>query len=168
MGGDLLFDSREGQGTRVSITLPQLPFADKEEPSGERWKRGTEPAGVAPSGHARRVLIVEDDGSSRYGLKSLLESEGYEVVEASDLSQAAERIASQAPEVVVLDITLPDGDGAAWLAGLREKGPVTFPGDRADGSHGRRGPPPHRARRASPPSCTSRSTCTCFSSALSA
>ncbi len=127
MGGDLLFDSREGAGTRVSITLPQLPFADNEEPPGERWKSGTEPAGVAPSGHARRVLIVEDDGSSRYGLKSLLESEGYEVNEASDLAQAAERIASQAPEVVVLDITLPDGDGAAWLAGLREKGPVTFP-----------------------------------------
>ncbi|MDQ2870098.1 MAG: response regulator [Acidobacteriota bacterium] len=127
MGGDLLFDSREGEGTRVSITLPQLPFADAAEPAGERWKSGTEPEGVAPSGHARRVLIVEDDASSRYGLKSLLESEGYEVVEANDLAQAAERIASRAPEVVVLDITLPDGDGAAWLAGLREKGPVSFP-----------------------------------------
>ena len=127
MGGDLLFDSREGHGTRVSFTLPQLPGTDNDQPSGERWKSGSEPAGVAPSGHPRKVLIVEDDGSSRYGLKSLLESEGYQVFEASDLAQAVERIAADAPEVVVLDITLPDGDGAAWLTALREKGAVTFP-----------------------------------------
>ncbi|MEO8189744.1 MAG: response regulator [Acidobacteriota bacterium] len=127
MGGDLLFDSREGRGTRVSFTLPQLPAGDAGQPSGERWKSGSEPAGVAPSGHARKVLIVEDDGSSRYGLKSLLESEGYEVFEAGDLASASEQIRAQAPEVLVLDITLPDGDGAAWLAALREKGPVAFP-----------------------------------------
>ncbi len=127
MGGDLLFDSREGHGTRVSFTLPQLPDAAGDQPSRERWQSGSQPAGVAPSGHARKVLIVEDDGSSRYGLKSLLESEGYEVSEARDLASAAERIAADFPEVVVLDITLPDGDGAAWLSALREKGPVMFP-----------------------------------------
>ncbi len=127
MGGDLLFDSREGQGTRVSFTLPQLPDPDDVQTSRVRWKRGSEPAGVAPSGQARRVLIVEDDGSSRYGLKSLLESEGYQVFEASNLAGAAERIERDAPEVVVLDITLPDGDGAAWLSALREKGAVPFP-----------------------------------------
>ena len=111
MGGDLIFDSRVGQGTRVSFTLPQLH--DLEEASAE----------VAPapldvekdSGRGRRILVVEDDSSSRYGLKSLLEAEGYEVAEASALSEAEEFTRRQAPDVMILDITLPDGDGAEWL-----------------------------------------------------
>jgi signal transduction histidine kinase len=127
MGGDLLFDSREGVGTRVSFTLPLL--LDSADPGAvhTRWKSGSMPSGISPSGHPRKVLIVEDDGASRYGLKSLLETEGYEVSEAGDLAQAGQRIAADRPEIVLLDITLPDGDGASWLSSLRERGLVSFP-----------------------------------------
>ena len=129
MGGDLLFHSREGNGTRVSFTLPQLPSADglpaaAPEP---RWKSGATPSGLTDGGECRRVLIVEDDASSRYGLKSLLESEGYEVTEASDLAEAERQIETREPEVVVLDITLPDGDGASWLAARNRREQVLFP-----------------------------------------
>jgi CheY-like chemotaxis protein len=128
MGGDLLFESREGVGTRVSFTLPQLASTEARDAGDtERWKSGPERSGVSASGRAHRVLIVEDDDSSRYGLKSLLESEGYAVSEAGTLAEASRRLRSEPPEVVVLDITLPDGDGAAWLASLREEGPLPFP-----------------------------------------
>jgi len=128
MGGDLLFHSREGNGTRVSFTLPQLPSADGAALAPEiRWKSGPTPTGITDGGECRRVLIVEDDASSRYGLKSLLESEGYEVSEASDLAEAERQIESREPEVVVLDITLPDGDGAAWLASRNRQEQVPFP-----------------------------------------
>jgi two-component system KDP operon response regulator KdpE len=43
------------------------------------------------------------------------------------LTEASRRLRSEPPEVAVLDITLPDGDGAAWLASLREEGPLPFP-----------------------------------------
>jgi len=128
MGGDLLFDSREGVGTRVSFTLPQMP--DPGSGAAEEIDRPRvreTPSRAAAPGRAHRVLIVEDDGSSRYGLKSLLESEGYEVSEAANLAQAERRIEEDRPEVVVLDITLPDGDGAVWLSGQREKGWARFP-----------------------------------------
>lgn len=127
MGGDLLFDSREGVGTRVSFTLPQLPSTSEAGAPAERWKRGPVPSGVATTGRAHRVLIVEDDASSRYGLKSLLESEGYEILEASDLAEADARLAEGGCEVVILDITLPDGDGAAWLAARQSRGVANFP-----------------------------------------
>jgi CheY-like chemotaxis protein len=129
MGGDLLFDSRVGTGTRVSFTLPQLPEdRDAEpEPALERRQSGPGRRGISPSGRARRVLIVEDDDSSRYGLKSLLHSEGYDVSEAADLREAGEMLGSRNPEAIVLDITLPDGDGAVWLSSLREKGPSPPP-----------------------------------------
>lgn len=127
MGGDLLFDSREGRGTRVSFTLPELPEPVEPAEGSQRWSRGPVPAGLDAHGRSRRVLIVEDDLSSRYGLKSLLESEGYLVDEAGTLAEADRITQGPGPDVVVLDITLPDGDGAEWLRLMQKKRPVEFP-----------------------------------------
>jgi CheY-like chemotaxis protein/nitrogen-specific signal transduction histidine kinase len=130
MGGDLLFDSREGIGTRVSFTLPNL-----EEPAAPPVRdvpaRGVdefaEPVGLDPAGEPRRILVVEDDDASRYGLKSLLESEGYVVVEAASLAFADEFLRDGVPDIAIVDITLPDGDGAEWVRLRRKKGAVGFP-----------------------------------------
>ena len=118
MGGDLIFVSREGEGTRVSLTLPELQGVVEEPYSATP----PPPFVEGESGRGRRILVVEDDASSRYGLKSLLESEGYEVREASTLAEAEAEIRSSAPDVLVLDITLPDGDGAEWLSLRRKRG----------------------------------------------
>ena len=109
MGGDLFLDSKEGQGTRVRFTLPDLPIAG-EAP------RGSEAPPVQAGLPGRSlVLIVEDDQASRYGLRALLESEGYEIQEAANLEEANAFLKDTAPAAIVLDITLPDGDGAVWL-----------------------------------------------------
>ncbi len=127
MGGDLLFESHEGSGTRVSFTLPELAEADEPDAPPTRWSKGSVPEGVDPSGRPRSVLVVEDDDASRYGLRSLLESEGYRVSEAASLAEAERALARRRPDIVVLDITLPDGDGAEWLRQLQKGGPVDFP-----------------------------------------
>jgi CheY-like chemotaxis protein len=124
MGGDLIFESREGKGTRVAFTLPQLEAAEETPAPAET------PAAAAPgeSGKGRRVLVIEDDAFSRYGLKSLLESEGYEVTEAGALAEAEESARRLPPDVAILDITLPDGDGAEWLQLVaKREGKVPFP-----------------------------------------
>ena len=127
MGGDLLFNSREGKGTRVSFTLPELPEPSEPAAGASRWSKGVTPAGLDAAGRSHRVLIVEDDASSRYGLKSLLESEGYRVEEAGSLAEAESLAGRLRPDVVVLDITLPDGDGAEWLRLRQKKGRLEFP-----------------------------------------
>ena len=128
MGGDLLFDSRVGQGTKVSFTLPNLEEpADIGAPPARETGAAGEPAGLDSSGKPRRILVVEDDGASRYGLKSLLETEGYEVLEAASLAQADEVLRNGQPDIVIVDITLPDGDGAEWVRLARKKGPLSFP-----------------------------------------
>lgn len=124
MGGDLIFDSREGEGTRVAFTLPQLEATEEKAPSDA-------PAVAADAGEigkGRRILVIEDDAFSRYGLKSLLESEGYEVSEAGTLADAEESAHRLPPDVAILDITLPDGDGAEWLQLVEKReGKVPFP-----------------------------------------
>ena len=123
MGGDLIFVSREGEGTRVSLTLPQLRGAVEDAPVS-----AAPPAPAGETGRGRKVLIVEDDASSRYGLRSLLEAEGYEVLEASLLSEAEEVVRTSPLDALVLDITLPDGDGAEWLLlWTKREGQPAFP-----------------------------------------
>lgn len=121
MGGDLILESKEGEGTSVRFTLPDLPAseagAEPPEPVAE------DPSGSSSAeGHRGRVLIVEDDASSRYGLASLLQSEGYDVTQAADLKQTEAILDRSTHAVIVLDITLPDGDGAEWLAQRTKRG----------------------------------------------
>ena len=59
-----------------------------------------------------RVLIVDDHPGFRASVRRLLEDEGYEVVgEAEDGRAAIEATASLRPEIVLLDVQLPDLDG---------------------------------------------------------
>jgi CheY-like chemotaxis protein len=123
MGGDLLVDSRENVGTRMTFTLPQLVEAQEVAGSMEAANRE-----AGRGGKTSRLLVVEDDAASRYGLKSLLESEGYEVTEAATLAEIVEVTRLETPAAVVLDITLPDGDGAEWVRLMQKrKGTLPFP-----------------------------------------
>jgi len=71
---------------------------------------------------------VEDDPAARHALTALLESEGYLVDAAASLGEADARMSAEhPPDVVVLDMTLPDGDGAAWLTRRNQESTWTPP-----------------------------------------
>jgi DNA-binding NarL/FixJ family response regulator len=60
------------------------------------------------------VLIVDDHAAFRASARALLQAEGFEVVgEAADGTQAVQAVTSLRPEIVLLDIQLPDLDGLA-------------------------------------------------------
>ncbi|MES2972233.1 MAG: response regulator [Pseudomonadota bacterium] len=66
-----------------------------------------------------RVLVVEDDREIRALMQSSLSVEGFEVQTAVSLSEAAALLRHQPPDVIVLDLGLPDGDGAALVREVR-------------------------------------------------
>ena len=67
------------------------------------------------------VLIVDDHPSFRSTARALLEAEGYEVVgEADDGASAVAAAEALRPELVLLDVQLPDFDGFEVAARLRE------------------------------------------------
>lgn len=70
--------------------------------------------------HERRVLIVEDDDAIAMMVSYLLKSHGYEVARAAGLEEARGRLREFSPEIVLLDILLPDGNGLSYLEELRE------------------------------------------------
>jgi two-component system response regulator HydG len=68
-----------------------------------------------------RILVVDDEASARSGLEKLLKQSGYDVATASDGAAALDVAASYAPDVVVTDLKMPNMDGIALLAKLREQ-----------------------------------------------
>jgi signal transduction histidine kinase/CheY-like chemotaxis protein len=64
---------------------------------------------------AKTILVVEDDAPSRAFIVEILNAEGYEVVTASDGAQARSQVSAALPEVVILDLILPDVNGFELL-----------------------------------------------------
>ena len=60
---------------------------------------------------ARRILVVEDEDTNREGLRTLLELWGHQVDEAATGESAVETALARRPDVVLLDIGLPDVSG---------------------------------------------------------
>ena len=67
------------------------------------------------------VLVIEDDREIRAMIQSSLPVEGFEVQTAVSLSEARALLAHKTPDIVVLDLGLPDGDGAQLVRELRKQ-----------------------------------------------
>ncbi len=78
----------------------------------------TVPRTTAGDGLQRTVLVVEDSDVIRRVLVLILQAEGYRVVESPDGKQVAELVRKVRPDVVTLDLSLPDVDGREVLRSL--------------------------------------------------
>jgi len=82
-----------------------------------------EPGSATVRGMGRTVLIVDDHAGFRTAARALLEAGGFDVVgEAGDGAAALAAVAELQPEIVLLDIQLPDIDGFAVAERLAEDG----------------------------------------------
>lgn len=70
-------------------------------------------------GGAPRVLVVEDDPNVRGLLRTLLSAEGYQVATAADGLAGLVKATAQRPELVLLDLMMPDLGGARVLEELQ-------------------------------------------------
>ncbi|AWM31742.1 response regulator [Hymenobacter nivis] len=72
----------------------------------------------------KRILIVDDSFYMRTMLKNMLTDAGYEVVgEAANGQQALEMAVATKPDLITLDVILPDNTGLDVLRGLRKEAP---------------------------------------------
>lgn len=66
------------------------------------------------------VLVVDDEPAILRFLKPAMEANNYEITSVGTVAEALKRIASHAPDIVVLDLGLPDGDGKDVIQRVRE------------------------------------------------
>ena len=114
-GGALLVESALGRGSRFSVLRPASDAATT--PGAQRAHDAVRPC---------RVLVVDDEAIVRGQMRRSLELRGYTVVEAADGRTALDALAAPGAvdvvDVVILDMTMPDLDGAEVLLRLRAAG----------------------------------------------
>ena len=73
------------------------------------------------------VMVVDDEPDIRDLVREILEDEGYAVVVAEDAKTAREAVAEKLPDLVLLDIWMPEQDGVSLLKEWRDQGALNFP-----------------------------------------
>ncbi|HWC65798.1 MAG TPA: ATP-binding protein, partial [Thermoanaerobaculia bacterium] len=114
MGGEITVTSRPGEGSAFRATIPCR--AASPEPGAPESSKPPVHLGRRP-----RILVVEDDRNSRYGLRTVLELEGYEAAEAGSAEEAVAALSGGGFDAVFMDISLPDADGTAVIRRLRSE-----------------------------------------------
>ncbi len=72
-----------------------------------------------------KILLVEDETNIQTFIGALLEANDYQVIRAECCSAAETLYASYLPDLVILDLGLPDRDGTVFLRGLRQRRELT-------------------------------------------
>jgi two-component system KDP operon response regulator KdpE len=66
------------------------------------------------------ILVVEDDSQIRRFLRAILTSEGYQLIEATTAQEGIKQVGLRHPDLIILDLILPDRDGLEVTRELRE------------------------------------------------
>lgn len=75
---------------------------------------------VAPVTAKKRILVVEDSRVARIVLCKFLQDHGYDIIEAANGRSALSQLAVEAPDLVILDLILPDIDGYEIFAQMKD------------------------------------------------
>lgn len=123
-----------GHGSTFTVELPVVPApAMSDTPQvkpSDAETLTTESAGIdatnvdAPNGAPVRILLVEDDPDSGPLLTRLLRHSGYDVILASRVDLALREARRQRIDLLISDLSLPDGNGIDLLREIRERQPV--------------------------------------------
>ena len=113
--GEIRVVSREGKGTTCTVLLPVSTVPATAEP----------PSAESPSAGAGRVLLADDEEDVRGVVHAMLETLGYEVIEARDGLEAVEIFRRRAAEIdlVILDLVMPRLSGEVALGQIRQIAP---------------------------------------------
>jgi CheY-like chemotaxis protein len=67
----------------------------------------------------KKILAVDDDPDDLKMIAMILEPEGYEVITAANGNEALEKVESERPDLILLDVMMPELDGFAACAKLK-------------------------------------------------
>jgi len=101
MGGEIWVESEMGKGSRFAFTLPMMEKSDEET-----------------------LLVVEDDSELNKLLVTTLERRGYKVLSATHGKEALQTAYQLHPDLIILDVMMPDIDGWQTCKRLREMSDV--------------------------------------------
>ena len=119
MGGDAGVSSQSGEGSTFWFSA-RLAKGDAETLVPQPFQPGSAEAALLRDHAGRRVLLVEDEPGNREITEALLQAVGLVVDLAADGAAAVSRVASQAYDLVLMDMQMPRMDGLQATRELRQ------------------------------------------------
>jgi len=116
MEGTLRLESTLGQGTRFTVSFPGVFY--RKEFSGTRKDTG-KVSGKRPDWHGYTILVAEDEPTNYDLLKALLEPTGVLLRHAWTGSQAVDMALAHRPDLLLMDLRMPEMDGIRALREIR-------------------------------------------------
>ena len=124
-GGTVRAESQGlGHGATFTITLPVYEPAAHAVPA-PRPEKVPSPPDIAQRLNAARVLVVEDDADTGEVVRATLESAGALVEVVASADDARREVLTDAPDVLISDIRMPEEDGYSLMRSLRGAGITT-------------------------------------------
>jgi len=121
MGGSISLESEMGVGTTIFVSLPLISDADADADEDEARPRTGRRSGPGRKGRAARVLVAEDDAVSRMAIARTLEKLGISVLTAVNGREAVDAFAAHDPDLILLDIQMPEMDGLEAIELIRDR-----------------------------------------------
>jgi DNA-binding response OmpR family regulator/signal transduction histidine kinase len=122
-------DAETRQAAVMAFSVPSLREASYRSGAEAFLEKPARPAQLAAAiepltkrvrATGARVLVVDDDPAIRAICAEVLRSQGYEVLEAGTVAEARRHVMEKAPQLLLVDVQLPDGDGFGLLESLAE------------------------------------------------